>query len=75
MSSFIFYRVRLRGRSLSLNSVRSVAPTELYALVGTAEKTPAILKQLAQAHGAKAGVYAAVLVESTIRKGDPVKLI
>ena len=41
----------------------------------TAEKTPAILKQVAQAHEAKAGVYAALLVEGTIRKGDPVELV
>jgi uncharacterized protein YcbX len=40
-----------------------------------AEKTPAILKQVAQAHEGMAGVYAAVLVEGTIRKGDPVELL
>jgi uncharacterized protein YcbX len=41
----------------------------------TAEKTPAILKQVAQAHEGMAGVYGAVLVEGTIRKGDPVELL
>ena len=41
----------------------------------TAEKTPEILKQVAQAHEAKAGVYAAVLIEGTLRKGDPVELL
>ena len=41
----------------------------------TAEKTPAILKQVAQGHEGKAGVYAAVLVEGTICKGDPVELL
>ena len=41
----------------------------------TAEKTPAILKQVAQAHEGMAGVYGAVLVEGTIRKGDPVELV
>ena len=41
----------------------------------TAEKTPAILKQVAQAHEGKAGVYAAVLVEGTLRKGDAVELL
>jgi uncharacterized protein YcbX len=41
----------------------------------TAEKSPAILKQIAQAHEAKAGVYAAVLVEGTVSKGDPVELL
>jgi uncharacterized protein YcbX len=41
----------------------------------TAEKTPAILKQVAQGHEGMAGVYAAVLVEGTIRKGDSVELL
>jgi uncharacterized protein len=41
----------------------------------TAEKTPAILKQVAQAHDGRAGVYGAVLVEGTLRKGDPVELL
>ena len=41
----------------------------------TAEKTPAILKTVAQAHDGKAGVYAAVLREGMIRKGDSVELL
>ena len=41
----------------------------------TAEKTPALLKAVAQAHEGMAGVYAAVLVEGMIRKGDPVRLL
>jgi uncharacterized protein len=41
----------------------------------TAEKTPAILKQVAQAHEGMAGVYGAVLAEGMIRKGDPVELV
>ena len=41
----------------------------------TAEKSPAILKQLAEAHEGKAGVYAAVVTEGIIRKGDPVDLL
>lgn len=41
----------------------------------TAVKTPAILKQVAQAHESKAGVYAAVLTEGMIRKGDSVELL
>ena len=41
----------------------------------TAEKTPAILKAVAQAHEGMAGVYAAVLIEGVIRKGDSVELI
>jgi uncharacterized protein len=41
----------------------------------TAEKTPAILKAVAQAHEGMAGVYAAVLTEGMIRKGDAVELL
>ena len=41
----------------------------------TAEKTPAILKQVAQAHTGMAGVYGAVMVEGMLRKGDPVELL
>src|SRR5438067_1922858 len=41
----------------------------------TAEKTPAVLKKVAQAHSGMAGVYGAVLVEGTLHKGDPVELL
>ena len=40
----------------------------------TAEKTPAILRAVAQAHEGMAGVYGAVLKEGMIRQGDPVEL-
>ena len=36
----------------------------------TGEKTPAVLKTVAQAHEGMAGVYGAVLVEGMVRKGD-----
>jgi len=41
----------------------------------TGEKTPAILKKVAQAHEGMAGVYGAVIVEGMLHKGDPVELI
>ena len=41
----------------------------------TAEKSPAILKVVAQAHNGMAGVYGAVLTEGMIRKGDAVELL
>ncbi len=41
----------------------------------TAEKSPAILKAVAQAHEGMAGVYGAVLAEGMIRKSDPVELL
>ena len=41
----------------------------------TGEKTPAILKKVAQAHDGMAGVYGAVLVEGMLHKGDPVEML
>jgi uncharacterized protein YcbX len=41
----------------------------------TAEKSPAILKAVAQAHEGMAGVYGAMLMEGVIRKGDAVELL
>ena len=41
----------------------------------TAEKSPAILKAVAQAHSGMAGVYGAVLVEGMMHKGDTVELV
>ena len=41
----------------------------------TAEKSPAILKAVAQAHEGMAGVYAAVLSEGVIRRGDTVEIV
>lgn len=42
---------------------------------GTGEKSPAILKTVAQAHSGQAGVYGAVLVEGLVRRGDSVELL
>jgi uncharacterized protein YcbX len=41
----------------------------------TGEKTPAILKKVAQAHDGMAGVYGAVLQEGLLHKGDSVELL
>jgi len=70
------------GRSLRIGSKVTVAVLQRDARCmmitldpDTAEKTPAILKAVAQAHEGMAGVYGAVLVEGTIRKNDPVELL
>jgi uncharacterized protein len=72
----------LVGRSLRIGSKVTVAVLQRDARCmmitldpDTAEKTPAILKAVAQAHEGMAGVYGAVLVEGMIRKGDPVELL
>jgi hypothetical protein len=41
----------------------------------TGESTPEFLRKVAQAHNGMAGVYGAVLVEGTLRKGDAVELL
>src|SRR5438093_10460967 len=41
----------------------------------TGEKTPAILKKVAQAHQGMAGVYGAVVVEGMLHKGDSVEVL
>src|SRR5881275_2994741 len=41
----------------------------------TTEKTPEILKKVAQAHEGMAGVYGAVMMEGIVRKGDPVEVL
>jgi len=41
----------------------------------TAEKEPALLKAVAQAHDGTAGVYGAVLMEGVVRKDDSVELL
>jgi uncharacterized protein YcbX len=70
------------GRSLRIGSKVTVAVLQRDARCmmitldpDTAEKTPAILKAVAQAHEGMAGVYGAVLVEGMIRKGEPVELL
>jgi uncharacterized protein YcbX len=70
------------GRSLRIGSKVTVAVLQRDARCmmitldpDTAEKTPAILKAVAQAHEGMAGVYGAVLAEGMIRRGDPVELL
>src|ERR1700730_14410074 len=41
----------------------------------TGEKTPAILKKVAQAHDGMAGVYGAVMVEGMMHKGDSIEVL
>jgi hypothetical protein len=81
-SSAAFAEDAFVGRTLRLGSKAVVAIVKrdgrcmmITLDPDTAEKTPAILKNVAQAHDGKAGVYAAVLSEGIVRKGDPVELL
>jgi uncharacterized protein YcbX len=70
------------GRSLRLGSkvVVSITKRDGRCMMitldpDTAEKSPEVLKTVAQKHEGKAGLYAAVLTEGMVRKGDPVELL
>jgi len=70
------------GRSLRLGSKVVVSITKrdgrcmmITLNPDTAEKSPGVLKTVAQKHEGKAGLYAAVLTEGMVRKGDPVELL
>jgi uncharacterized protein len=72
----------LVGRSLRIGSKAVVSILErdprckmITLDPDTGESDPQILRQVAQAHDATAGVYSAVLVEGMVRKGDSVELM
>jgi uncharacterized protein YcbX len=77
-----FGEEELIGRSLRIGLKLVVTPIKrdgrcmmITLHPDTAEKSPAVLKTVAQAHQGKAGLYAAVLTEGMVRKGDPVELL
>lgn len=77
-----FAEERLIGRTLRIGSQVVVSILELdprCMLITldpeTGEKTPAILKSVAQEHAGLAGLYAAVLVQGMVRPGDSVALL
>jgi MOSC domain-containing protein len=41
----------------------------------SSERTPAVLKKIAEAHQGMAGVYGAIMVEGVVRKSDPVEAL
>ena len=72
----------LVGRSLMIGpkvSVRVLERDPRCAMItldpDTSERTPAVLKKVAQAHEGTAGVYGAVIVEGMLHKGDRVDLL
>jgi uncharacterized protein YcbX len=70
------------GRSIRIGSKAVIAMLErdprcvmITLDPDTGASMPAILRHVAQAHQAMAGVYGAVLVEGMVRKGDAVQLL
>jgi uncharacterized protein YcbX len=77
-----FSENELVGRSLRLGSKVLVSITKLDGRCmmitlnpDTAEKSPEVLKTVAQKHEGKAGLYAAVLTEGIVRNGDSIELL
>jgi uncharacterized protein len=77
-----FAENELVGRSLRIGPKVVVAVLERDARCmmitldpDTGEKTPAILKKVAQVHDGMAGVYGAIMVEGTLHRGDPVEVL
>jgi uncharacterized protein YcbX len=77
-----FAENELVGRSLKIGPkviVRVLERDARCAMItldpDTAERTPALLKKVAQAHEGMAGVYGAVIVEGVLHKGDLVELL
>ena len=72
----------LVGRSLRIGSkvVVSILQRDARCMMitldpDTGEKTPAILKKVAQAHDGMAGVYGALMAEGMLHRGDPVEVL
>lgn len=81
-SSVGFAENELVGRSVRIGEslVVAIAAKDARCMMitldpDTAEKSPALLKQVAQAHGGTAGVYGSVVAEGLVRKGDAVELL
>ncbi|MEY2503832.1 MAG: uncharacterized protein QOG27_112 [Verrucomicrobiota bacterium] len=77
-----FAEEQLIGRSLRLGSKLVVTPIDrdgrcmmITLHPDSAEKSPNVLKTVAQDHGGFAGLYSAVVTEGLLRKGDPVELL
>ena len=72
----------LVGRSLRIGSkvVVSILQRDARCMMITldpdsGEKTPELLKKVAQAHDGMAGVYGAVMAEGMLHRGDPVEVL
>jgi uncharacterized protein len=74
-NNFVGHTVRIGGKVVVSIVDRDPRCMMITLDPDTAEKAPAILKQVAQAHDGMAGVYGAVITQGMIRKGDAVELL
>lgn len=72
---FVGHRVRLGPKVVIAVLERDPRCMMITLDPDSAEKEPAVLKTVAQAHKGMAGVYGAVLTEGMISKGDTVELL
>jgi uncharacterized protein len=77
-----FAEQSLLGRSLQIGTRAVVSVVErdprckmITLDPDTAQASPEVLRTVARAHDGKAGVYAAVLVDGTVRPGDEIRLL
>jgi MOSC domain-containing protein len=72
---FVGYRLRLGDRAEVAVLERDPRCKMITLDPETAKPTPDVLRKVTRDHDGKAGVYAAVLVEGTVRQGDPIELL
>ncbi len=77
-----FYEFSLVGKTLKIGDKLEVAVIErdprckmITIDPDTADESPKLLQHVSRAHGGDAGVFAAVLQEGRVNKGDPIYLI
>jgi uncharacterized protein len=72
---FVGRKLRLGSKVIAAVTKRDGRCMMITLNPDTADKSPSVLKTVAQQHEGKAGIYSAVIVEGLIHKGDPVELI
>lgn len=72
---FIGRNLRIGGRAVITVLERDPRCKMITLDPDTAAANPEVIKVVARQHNSKAGIYAAVLVEGVIRRGDPVTLL
>lgn len=77
-----YYEVSLVGKTLKIGDKLQIAVLErdprckmITLDPDTAEETPKLLQHVSRAHGGDAGVFAAVLQEGRVKKGDEIHLL
>ncbi len=73
--AFVGRRLRIGSKAVLFVLERDPRCAMITIDPDTAERNPEILRQVSKAHDGMAGVYAAVLVEGTVRPGDQIEAL